>query len=114
VLIVIVMNEGVDDMAAQSRRHEVISVSLPRERLHRADEVIPRARRSRVIAAVLTTFLDSVAQKEVAEEYAAYYGARRSDEARAECDLLEEWRPSDEEAWAILDRETRRARRPAR
>jgi metal-responsive CopG/Arc/MetJ family transcriptional regulator len=101
-------------MSPQSRRHEVISVSLPRELLHRANEVIPRARRSRVIAAVLTTFLDSVAQKKVAEEYAAYYAARPAEEARAERDLLEEWTLSDGEAWAILERETRRARRPAR
>ena len=101
-------------MPALSRRHEVISISLPRELLHRANEVIPRARRSRVIAAVLTTFLDSVSQRKMAEEYATYYAGRPSGEARAERDLLEEWRLSDEEAWAILDRETRRGRRPAR
>jgi metal-responsive CopG/Arc/MetJ family transcriptional regulator len=79
-------------MPVQSRRHEVISVSLPRDLLDRANEVIPRARRSRVIAAVLTSFLDSFSQKKVAEEYAAYYAARPPGEARAERDLLEEWR----------------------
>jgi metal-responsive CopG/Arc/MetJ family transcriptional regulator len=45
----------------ESARHEVISVSLPRDLVRRANQAIPKSRRSRVIAAALEAFLDSVA-----------------------------------------------------
>jgi hypothetical protein len=99
----------------ESARHEVISVSLPRDLVRRANEVIPKSRRSRVIAAALEAFLDSVAARRVAEEYAAYYSQRPRRDARQELALLEEWKPADDEAWRMLDREARRGRRrPAR
>jgi hypothetical protein len=46
--------------------------------------------------------------------YANYYAKRPDREVEAERDLLAEWRPSDAEAWAILDKEGRRGRRGAR
>ena len=101
-------------MPAEVQRYQVVSVSLPRELVRRAKELIPRTRRSRVIAAVLTRFLDSVEHKQVAEEYAAYYARRSAREAREERAMLDEWKLSDDEAWAILDRENQRGRRPAR
>ena len=101
-------------MPAETQRYEVVSVSLPRELVRRAKELIPRTRRSRVIAAVLTRFLDSVEHKQVAEEYAAYYAGRSAREAREERAMLDEWKLSDDEAWAILDQESRRGRRTAR
>jgi hypothetical protein len=100
--------------ATRSGTYEVISVSLPRDLVRRANEVIPRSRRSRVIAAVLRAFLDSVSKKQVAEAYAAYYSRRSRRDVEEERDLLKEWEIADEEAWRILDRETRRGRRPAR
>lgn len=101
-------------MPAVPRQYEVISVSLPRDLLERANAVIPKTRRSRVIAAVLTTFLGSISQRKLAEEYAAYYARRPAREAKAESELLAEWRLSDAEAWAILDKESRRGRRTTR
>jgi metal-responsive CopG/Arc/MetJ family transcriptional regulator len=55
-------------MPNNPQRFEVIGVSLPRDLLDRANEVIPKTRRSRVIAAVLSTFLDSISQRKLAEE----------------------------------------------
>ncbi len=101
-------------MPAGVQRYQVVSVSLPCELVRRAKELIPRTRRSRVIAAVLTSFLDSVEHKKVAEAYAAYYARRSARETREERAILDEWKLSDDEAWAILDRESRRGRRTAR
>ncbi len=101
-------------MPAHDNRYEVISVSLPRDLIARANQVIPKTRRSRVIAAVLTTFLDSTSRRKLAEGYATYYAKRPGHEVEAERDLLEEWSLSDAEAWAILDEEGRRGRRTAR
>lgn len=101
-------------MPADAQRHEVVSVSLPRDLVRRANALIPKTRRSRVIAAVLTRFLDSVEHRKVAEEYAAYYARRSAREAQEERVELDAWRLSDAEAWAILDRESRRGRRAAR
>ena len=95
-------------------RYEVISVSLPRNLIERANQVIPKTRRSRVIAAVLTTFLDSTSRRKLAEAYATYYAKRPGREVEGERDLLAEWSFSDAEAWAILDKEGRRGRRAAR
>jgi metal-responsive CopG/Arc/MetJ family transcriptional regulator len=94
--------------------YEVISVSLPRDLVRRAKEVIPRSRRSRVIAAILRAFLDSASKKQVAEAYAAYYTRRAHSDVKEERDLLKEWEIADEETWRILDREARRGRRPPR
>ncbi len=94
--------------------YEIISVSLPRDLVRRANDLIPRSRRSRVIAAVLESFLESIARRKVSEAYAAYYTNRSPAEAREERELLEEWKPSDAEAWALLDRETRPGRRSTR
>ena len=99
---------------ADAQRHEVVSVSLPRDLIRRANALIPKTRRSRVIAAVLTRFLDSVEHRRVAEEYAAYYARRSPRETREEPLELDAWKLSDEEAWTVLDRESRRGRRAAR
>ena len=93
---------------------EVISVSLPRDLVKRANAIIPKTRRSRVIAEVLTTFLDSISRKKLEREYMAYYAKRSAREAQEEGDLLAEWELSDEEAWAILEKEESRGRRAAR
>jgi len=50
----------------------------------------------------------------VAEEYRTYYSQRAAGEAKEERDLLAEWELSDAEAWAILDYEEKRGRRPTR
>jgi metal-responsive CopG/Arc/MetJ family transcriptional regulator len=92
----------------------VISVSLPRELVERANELIPKARRSRVISEVLTAFLDSISRKKLQEEYRAYYTGRSPEEATEEIDLLREWAMNDAEAWAILVRESSRDRRSPR
>lgn len=93
---------------------EVISVSLPRDLVKRANAIIPKTRRSRVIAEVLTTFLDSISRKKLEREYMAYYAKRPAREVQEERDLLAEWELSDEEAWAILEKEESRGRRAAR
>ena len=67
-----------------------------------------------MIAAVLTTFVDSISRRKLAEDYAAYYARRSARETEAERDRLAEWRLSDAEAWAILDQEGPRGRRAAR
>jgi hypothetical protein len=46
--------------------------------MKRANAVIPKARRSRVITSLLTAFLDSVARKQLERDYAAYYSQRSS------------------------------------
>jgi metal-responsive CopG/Arc/MetJ family transcriptional regulator len=52
-------------MPAARRQYEVISVSLSRELVKRANAVIPKTRRSRVITNMLTAFLNSVARKQL-------------------------------------------------
>jgi hypothetical protein len=47
-------------------------------------------------------------------EYTAYYAHRSDREAQEERDLLAEWELSDEDAWAILEKEESSGRRPAR
>jgi metal-responsive CopG/Arc/MetJ family transcriptional regulator len=101
-------------MPRSQRQYAIISVSLPRDLIERANTVIPKAKRSRVIAGVLTTFLDSISRKKLEQEYTAYYAKRSVREAQAERDLLAEWELSDEEAWAILEKEEPRGRRTAR
>jgi len=98
----------------RSNAHEVVSVSLPRDLARRANDLIPKSRRSRVIAALLKRFLDSIERHRVAEAYAVYYAQRSARDVREEADLLEEWRLADAEAWRIFDRETQGGRRPAR
>ena len=77
-------------MAITRRQYEVVSVSLPRDLVKRANAVIPKARRSRVITSMLTAFLDSVARKQLERDYAAYYNQRSEREA-----ILEEEEASD-------------------
>lgn len=97
-------------MRAAKRQYEVVSVSLPRELVQRANAVIPKARRSKVITSMLTAFLDSVARKQLEREYADYYAGRSSREVDEEKELLAEWRLSDAEAWSILEKEEARGR----
>jgi metal-responsive CopG/Arc/MetJ family transcriptional regulator len=101
-------------MSTGREQYEVVSVSLPRNLVRRANALIPKTRRSRIIANMLTAFLDSIARKQLEHEYTAYYYTQRSDhEAKEERDLLAEWELSDEEAWAILEKEELRGRRKA-
>jgi metal-responsive CopG/Arc/MetJ family transcriptional regulator len=100
-------------MPAARRQYEVVSVSLPRDLVKRANAVIPKARRSRVITSMLTAFLDSIARKQLERDYAAYYSRRSDREAKEEHELLSEWKLSDEEAWAILEKEEAGGRRKA-
>ena len=95
-------------------QYEVVSVSLPRDLVKRANALIPKSRRSRVITDVLTAFLDSISRKQLEREYEAYYTQRSAREAQEERDLLAEWELSDAEAWAILEKESSRGRGPAR
>lgn len=101
-------------MSAEPRRYEVVSVSLPRELVKRANALIPKARRSRVITRVLTSYLDAIERRKIAEEYRAYYAGRAAGEAKHERDLLAEWELSDADAWAILEDEEKRGRRTTR
>jgi metal-responsive CopG/Arc/MetJ family transcriptional regulator len=101
-------------MATSGGKFEVVSVSLPRELVKRANAVIPKARRSRVITSILTTFLDSVARKQLERDYAAYYNRRSNREANEERELLSEWKLSDQEAGEILEAEEASSRRKAR
>ena len=101
-------------MPTRPQQYEVISVSLPRDLVKRANALIPKTRRSRVIAGVLITFLDAISRKQLERDYAAYYARRSSQEAQGERDLLAEWELSDQEAWAILEKEGSRGRRAAR
>ena len=81
--------------------------------MKRANAVIPKARRSRVITSMLTAFLDSVARKQLERDYAAYYSRRSDRETKEERDLLSEWKLSDQEAWEILEAEEASGRRKA-
>lgn len=101
-------------MSAEPRRYEIVSVSLPRDLVKRANALIPKTRRSRVITKVLTSFLDAIERRKVAEEYRAYYAQRPARETNEERGLLDEWDMSDAEAWAILEGEEKRGRRPTR
>jgi metal-responsive CopG/Arc/MetJ family transcriptional regulator len=101
-------------MSARSQRYAVVSVSLPRDLVERTNALIPKTRRSRVIAEVLATFLDSVSRKKLERQYMAYYSHRSARDAQEERDLLAEWELSDEEAWAILEEEESSGRRAAR
>jgi hypothetical protein len=101
-------------MSAEPRRYEVVSISLPRDLVRRANALIPKSRRSRVITRVLTSYLDAIERRKVAESYRDYYTRRNAGEAKEERDLLGEWEVSDAEAWAILEDEEKRGRRPAR
>lgn len=94
-------------------QYQVVSVSLPRDLVKRANALIPKTRRSRVITNVLTSFLDSISRKQLEREYEAYYAQRSGREAQAERDLLAEWEMSDAEAWAILEKEELSGRRKA-
>lgn len=95
-------------------QYEVVSVSLPRDLVKRANALIPKKRRSRVIANMLASFLDSIARKQLEREYVAYYTRRSTREAQEERDLLADWELSDAEAWEILEKESSRGRRSAR
>jgi metal-responsive CopG/Arc/MetJ family transcriptional regulator len=101
-------------MATGRQRFEVISVSLPRDLVKRANALIPKTQRSRVITEVLAKFLDSISRRQLEQEYLAYYTQRTAREVQEERDLLAEWALSDEEAWAILEKEESRGRRAAR
>jgi metal-responsive CopG/Arc/MetJ family transcriptional regulator len=100
-------------MSTTRRQYEVVSVSLPSDLVKRANAIIPKARRSRVITSMLTAFLDSVARKQLERDYAAYYTQRSDREAKEERELLNEWKLSDQEAWEILEAEEAGGRRKA-
>src|SRR5215510_12071752 len=100
-------------MPTARKKYEVVSVSLPRDLVERANAVIPKARRSRVITSMLTAFLDSVPRRQLERDYEAYYNRRLERDAKEERDLLNEWKLSDQEAWEILDAEETNARRKA-
>lgn len=101
-------------MPAARRQYEVVSVSLPRDLVKRANAVIPKARRSRVITNMLTAFLDSVSRKRMEGDYAEYYSQRSARDIEAERDLLADWQLSDSEAWNILEKEESRGHGSAR
>jgi len=101
-------------MPSAKRKYEVVSVSLPQDLVKRANTVIPKARRSRIIRNMLEAFLDSVSRKQMEREYARYYAQRTHREAQDERDMLNDWRLSDDEAWAILEKEESSGRRKAR
>jgi len=104
----------VTTMTEPGREYEVISVSLPRGLVARVNEIVPKTRRSRIIRDLLSSFVDSVSRKRVAEEYRSYYARRPPREVEEERSLLAELEISDAEAWAILEREESRGRRSAR
>lgn len=101
-------------MPAAKRQYEVVSVSLPRDLVKRANAVIPKARRSRVITNMLTAFLDSVSRKQLERDYQAYYARRSAREAQEERVFLAEWVLSDAQAWEILEKEISRGRGSSR
>jgi metal-responsive CopG/Arc/MetJ family transcriptional regulator len=101
-------------MLSKRAQYAVVSVSLPRDLVKRANALIPKTRRSRVITQMLTSFLDSIARKKLEQEYLAYYSQRSDREAQEERDVLAEWEFSDEEAWAILEKEVSSGRRTTR
>lgn len=98
-------------MPTRREPYEVVSVSLPRDLVKRANALIPKTQRSRVIADMLTTFLDSIERKQLERQYEAYYSQRTVREAREERELLSEWQLNDDEAWAILEKEEASGRR---
>ena len=100
-------------MPSSRGRRQVVSVSLPQDLVKRANALIPKTRRSRVITNMLTSFLDSISRKQLEREYAAYYAQRSDCEAKEERDLLSEWQLSDEEAWEILEMEETGGQRKA-
>ena len=100
-------------MPATRRQYEVVSVSLPRDLVKRANSIIPKARRSRVITSMLSAFLDSVERKQLERDYATYYNQRSDREAKEERELLDQWQLSDQEAWEILEAEEASGRRKA-
>ena len=77
-------------MAAVPPRYGVVSVSLPRDLVKRANALIPKTRRRRVIAGVLRSFLDAIERGKVVEQYRAYYAGRSAREVEEERDLLAE------------------------
>lgn len=101
-------------MSTEPQRYEVISVSLPQALVRRADALIPRTRRSKVVRELLAAFIDSVERKKIERAYAAYYARRSPREAQQERDLLAEWKLADDEAWAILERAEARGGHQAR
>jgi metal-responsive CopG/Arc/MetJ family transcriptional regulator len=101
-------------MSAEPRRYEIVSVSLPRDLVERANALIPKSRRSRVITRVLTSYLDAVECRRVAESYRAYYVQRSAKDRKEERDLLSNWEMSGAEAWAILEDDEKGGRRPPR
>ena len=100
-------------MRATRRQYEVVSVSLPRDLVKRANSIIPKARRSRLITSMLSAFLDSVERKQLERDYATYYNQRSDREAKEERELLDQWQLSDQEAWEILEAEEASGRRKA-
>jgi metal-responsive CopG/Arc/MetJ family transcriptional regulator len=100
-------------MPSSRGQYQVVSVSLPRDLVKRADALIPKKRRSRVITNMLTSFLDSISRKQLERDYATYYAQRSNREAKEERDLLSEWQLSDEEAWEILEMEEAGGQRKA-
>ena len=100
-------------MPSSRERRQVVSVSLPRDLVKRANALIPKTRRSRVITNMLSSFLDSISRKQLEREYAAYYAQRSDREAKEERDLLSEWQLSDKEAWEILEMEETGGQRKA-
>ena len=100
-------------MRATRRQYEVVSVSLPRDLVKRANSIIPKARRSRLITSMLSAFLDSVERKQLERDYATYYNQRSGREAKEERELLDQWQLSDQEAWEILEAEEASGRRKA-
>ena len=89
-------------MPAARRQYEVVSVSLPCDLVRRANAVIPKARRSRVITHMLISFLGSIERQQMERAYESYYAHRSGREATEERDLLADWKIADDEAWAIL------------
>ena len=101
-------------MPVARRQYEVVSVSLPRDLVRRANAFIPKARRSRVITRMLTSFLGSIERKQTERAYETYYSRRSEREAKEERDLLADWKLTDGEAWAILEQDDLNGRRKAR
>ena len=101
-------------MPAARRQYEVVSVSLPRDLVRRANAFIPKARRSRVITHMLVSFLGSIERKQMEHGYETYYSQRSGREAKEERDLLADWKLTDDEAWAILEKGGLNGRRKAR
>jgi len=100
-------------MSTSRGKFAVVSVSLPRDLVKRANALIPKKQRSRVITNMLTAFLDSVARKQMERDYTAYYSQRPDREGKEERELLSEWKLSDQEAWEIFEAEETSGRRKA-